>query len=513
MKIVRKYTIRISNKNRKAQVMIGLIVAGVLAGLTSPAFAKEPVKWPITKFKVIQHDPRVKKQSNGKIDSKKDRRAELYLEKIGGTYQKKGFTPPILPTKRIDGKMFYVVNFSDWPDSSTIATTYNPVNKGEQALMIFDSSRIYGEDAVDLAPRGYAVLGHELFHSIQNGYPIKQENDLGGWIIEGTAQAVGMDFFFTHVPDAIDLIKTSDPYFVPTRRWGGRNYATPLRTKYSDEISILPKEDEREAMKNDGYQTSSLWRYIDEHIRTGGFPTFEPPESPDYSYLADFFSRPLPISGTREEKELKWLDENLKQHPKIKQPLSVIYARHVTDLAHYVPDRSHTYLPHKKFKTAASIRKWEEAVFEKCEKVTLTESQTSDNVTLSFAKVSARCIEVFYTGKSDRVGVGIALQNYNAKTLNSLHVIGVKNQLTEDISEIMLPFARKCKKPDSKHPSWWLFPNMSFVKRAPKNTRSNIFIISNVACDAAKTDTLKNVSFLVVYSVSKGTLNISKTGT
>ncbi len=220
MKNIKKITAPFRIKYRKARVLFGLSILAVTSLIANPVLAKIPAEGPkwLTKYKVIHADPKGLGRSIGEIDLEKDQRIEAYLQRVGGAYKNSGFSAPLLPTKTIDGQRIYVIYLFDWEDNKVLGRTLAPdKNNFPKGLMMFDTSEIYGtarknnRNPTYLTPRGYAVLGHELFHAIQNGYANKQKYFLGTWITEGTAQAVGLDMFFKYAPlDAVKLITPED---------------------------------------------------------------------------------------------------------------------------------------------------------------------------------------------------------------------------------------------------------------------------------------------------------------
>jgi len=242
---------------------------------------------------------------------------ERYLHKVAVEYERLGFPSPLLVpiVIRKDGVRAYRVYLGDYPDFEvnliggrvkndkgevieTAPAKYSVTNKNLRV----DLSRAVTNGKIE--DKDLEHFTHELFHAVQMRYPLFAENhNLGDWIVEGTAEAIGVDVLYK-------LEHIQPPLNKPVKRWGGRRYNTALR------VADDPKSAVR---RNDAYFTSSLWRYIGDAATAQDMSTREKGQTlmistatPDYSYLDEFFQRSL-IGSPSTKSELDWLDKAIEK--------------------------------------------------------------------------------------------------------------------------------------------------------------------------------------------------------
>ena len=381
--------------------------------LFAPNANAAPTKWKLNQYKVIQQAPGDTRHSDKEeaalqenrdftgtvpgLTTKQMRALEQYFVAVGEEYQRQGFLEPKIDTLTKTGNAFEIYVF-DYPDKGNGPARYGPscasvfFLPNAKPYIRVDSSRVLKKDS--LATKAYDNIAHEMFHAIQQSYPLfindYDDCELGSWITEGTAEAVGSDMALALKKVPINKIKM-----------GPRDYSKPLYVKSNTGKTT-----------NRAYWTSSFWRYIGEYKSNNKrYPPAKKGKSSDYRYLQTFFDRK--IDSPDENSELDWLEDNLTETFRVK--LANFYAHFTTTFAHYVPDR-HSGIP----------TKFGNKIFQGCERVTLTADITSfDTAGRKFSNVSSRCIEVFYEGPENTIDIQIYLES-NKKIVNSIQHIGVQ---------------------------------------------------------------------------------------
>lgn len=460
-------------------------------GAVSNSAHAAPTKWKINKYRIVQQDPTairvpysVEVLKKG-LTTAQMRALEQYFVDVGNEYQQQGFLAPQIDTLTKTGDAFEIFVF-DYSDDETPAR-YGPFCSGgvlfgvkhsvEKRYIRLDLSRIYSGNSI--APITYDNIAHEMFHAIQRNYPLfkKDTEDrckLGDWISEATAEAVGADMARVLKNVKLNEIKI-----------GPRDYSKPLYVQHA--IG---------ATKFRAYWTASIWRYIGEYVSNGQkFPPVKQNKHPDYRYLQKFFM--ATIDRYTQEAELDWLDLNLDAQ--FGANLNNIYPNFITAFAQYVPERvGHTQ------------KKYHNEVFGKCDQVTLSESVTFvDTPRRKFGKVSARCIEVIYTGSAPQIAIEVSLET-DQKTVNSMRHVGVQYHDASGKKTVIVLPAISGSLPSGKIFNVWTFENVPFAQNGQSRVKSNVFVISNIAKKASDTHANPNVSFRVSYPTSEGNVSVSK---
>ena len=352
---------------------------------------------------------------------------ESYLREVARHYELLGFRQPMLEpvVTGDDGRQAYRIYLYDYPDwrdmtgayvddeafaqlneherirlSSTAPAGYSVRCRGmgTTPYIKIDLSRAFQGGV--LRARTMENLAHELFHAVQYGYDLFLENcTLGNWIVEGTAEAMGIDTAF-----ALRGVEPSRRR--PVQRWGGRRYSSTLYVSDND----LRR-------KNDGYWSASLWRYIGEYMSakvSNGLATIEP-IAPDYHYLDSFFSTPLDGSPGLPD-EMTWLDTGLRRETGL--GLARLYANFVVTFSDYVPRRAQVTQSEEGVR-----RRWHRAVFGGCPPLFLSNDRPQAKVTLNLSKVATRCVKLVI-GVPDGVDISVQTSGEDIARLRSL-VVGV----------------------------------------------------------------------------------------
>ena len=377
-----------------------LLVAVILVALgsavgTLPASAQqaEGAKWPTTEFEVSTKLPGwIEPMGNefynmlDQVDLTKAqaKAIEDAMQEIAEYFQAQGFRPPEL--KRGFWNKKYVVRVLDM-DRKRGGARYE-----DCILEIFDPEIVIefnsggrpmfkGQNA-DLSRYHYELLAHELFHAIQLNYPGFQEFDCswGGWLFEGTAEAVGH-----HVAEVLTGKRVSkDDYWDHLFQ---RPYDLQLHVERDFKLF-------RSVADPNEYATASFWWWLAEQYKAGDrlAPIKDPGvKGRDFRYLHEFFKikaedadDTLFFDDPTDAEIMTWLDVALRMH--FTSTLPRAYADFVTSYADYIPDRVKS--------PAASAASWRKGVFGGCAQATLSRTSPVDHVSLRFNPVAARCVEV-----------------------------------------------------------------------------------------------------------------------
>jgi hypothetical protein len=313
-----------------------------------------------------------------------------------------------------------------------------------------------------------STLSHELFHAVQYATPFYQNSacgtDVGAWITEGTARAVGLDVVRPLLGIKYESVEDS-------QLWGMRNYSDPLP---------IP------AVKTDSppYNTASLWRYLAE-LYAAGRPGPEPGPV-DYGYLADFLNtqpsgRDCVVAGDPCDTEIARLDGWLKSTyggKGLREHLPKFLAAYV----HYGEARGRGGTPDDRTKT------WRDASFEEgCKPVELSpEGVNSDGV--AFGKLShegkvsvkdtaARCWSVEPVNfVSNSIGVEVEVRLPKEEVLSQLVAVRASRETAKvSLQEAIVEVNQITGEPRAR----FMFP-FGTGDKTP-------FLIVNVARDAQTT--------------------------
>lgn len=324
--------------NRGGHQLVSLLLLLAVSLVAGPAAwsADPPVqRWPIKEFEVVSARPwidasgpfdawlnRLSEQSGAEFDQRMAAEEPLnlamrdamedYLNRAARQLEAWGFPPPRLEpiVTRRDGKRAYRVFYTDLADASG---EYWYKRRGYEGLrrrpvIILSGSsdtlswpiQTGSTRGVTVSPFGKSVLGHELFHAVQYSMPFFRSGsyDVGDWVAEGTAEAVGEDLY-----RILEGMFGQDA----ERAWGLRNYAIRLPVQRVSARATPPLAT---------YGTASFWRYLAElHARPRHGKPGPDPQSVDYGYLVALFNRTAGSSGAAAE--LRWLDEGLREAQRI----------------------------------------------------------------------------------------------------------------------------------------------------------------------------------------------------
>lgn len=310
---------------------------------------------------------------------------ERYLHQSAEHLQSMGFRGPQLEplVKRADGKWAYRIYFFDTNTSHPAAYKNGCLGGAVRRFIEVDvqpgPKRVIDANG-QITDKGYQDLAHELFHAVQAAYPIFSDDcDLGDWISEGTAQAMGVD-----IATVLRDIKPNN-----LSSLGVRRYYKALRVE-DDPPCLETSESGRGCLgRNDGYWTSSLWRYLGEmETKNGAFPpTAETP--PDYTYLHRFFTKNLPAPPSVAS-ELAWLDSNLAGSNGFYKSLNRVFSTFTTAFSTYTTTR---------YGAGAGARagredQWLDAIFDGCPVVRLNPTESPVSVRMELDVVSSRCVRL-----------------------------------------------------------------------------------------------------------------------
>ena len=337
------------------------IALAAVAMAITPLAQAAAAEWDVKTFRVVDADPRsgLPLAMNPTMDFSGDEAflaelMETYLKDVGREYQALGLAAPSLPIID-DGKggKAYAVHLNDYPDTNSSGNSETRARYAPDSLYLeIDSSRALVGDK--LSDQLLEDTAHELFHAVQRSYRSRPGATHGNWIIEGQAQAIGMDTA-RKLRGADVHAGTQDDY-----RLGGREYFLALPTEVHDET----------------YRTASFWRYLAETLKPG------------YGYLAALLAVPFDTAG--ENADLLWLDEGLRSSTG--EGLAFHYANFAVSIAGYVPDRL-TRAPSGT--PEAAREKWQQRLFGACPTGNLTERSPVGVVRSRFQKNSARCFNAY----------------------------------------------------------------------------------------------------------------------
>lgn len=505
-----------------------IILLFIVVILSTFTYAK---KWETLDFKVIQEVPdditlvdvlkdqvgaswvqnKVAELKSITIDDVFIKEIERYLTEVSKRYQKMGFRFPRTDEQKDSKIIVYLYNYDD--DSESLAKsgcTYIK-DKERHCYIKLDSSRLLTSTSgvstsKYLGVEIYEHLAHELFHSVQRAYPLFSEHaNLGDWIVEGTAQAMGIAMLGEREKNV-----TKNNNLI--RFYGVRPYSTPLRVKFDNE-----------KRRHEGYHSSSLWTYIGEHISAYGHPEVKEVSPPDYSYLHTLFENNF-IGKTSENKELSWLDSFLNsKESNINKKLAYIYPQFVTTFAYFTT----TQEPYRhKASSAKGIENWHRCIFKidcaikdaekqleekPCKQVYLDSQIPLVSISETFNKVASRCFEVFYKG-SPLTDIAVKLTSDDTNVVKSIRALGMQKEFTPtqgatSLGKSIEVFTSKDitnSNTGKIKGAYWELKSVNFSNRA-----SVLLVISNIAKNVKKTVSSPTVHFTFSLPIDEGDISLS----
>lgn len=238
------------------------------------------------------------------------------------------------------------------------------------------------------------VASHELFHAVQFGIPGELKPNRHRlakclppkWVTESHADAAAIDFTRREFPSS----------FPPTP---GQRFATNMAGLRPYYIPLNYKHDLT------AYDTNSFWLYIGDYFHNRKF-----------KYLEDYAKASAPAYSDGKEDWLHWLDERLRNDPKINTPLYLFYPGFLTHFAgEWAPGGVG-----EKFRRV----KWLAKAFGRCESVTLSPQNPYEEIEVGLHKVAGKCLSVTITGlgSSDLVSVKIGAFTDREDIVDSLHL-------------------------------------------------------------------------------------------
>lgn len=393
-----------------------------------------------------------------KIEDDVVKELENYLAESATAMEAMGFAAPKLEpiVKRKDGTLAYRVYLFDFPPpGGTASYRSDYFCKDEVRPLITINAAYYVPDGKKLIDKGYQDLPHELFHAVQQSYPLFRQNCLlGDWIVEGTAQAIGSDI-------AADSSRKKD---YPNRtgtwmrdRWGWRAYDKPLWVP-----SARDGKNRAVYVKNNGYGASSFWRYLGEMAATAGTAGTQKVD-PDYRYLTDFFLGDPPAS-TSEDAEMIWLNDRLLTHPEFKQGLHRLYPYFVNAFSNY----SHHRIKPPGEAPADAMDRWLNHLYPtaKCPEIRISEANPVYRGDLNILGNAATCFRL-NLGFYQPMDIHVEISDLDISMLRSISVG------TERGAIVAQPLLKK-----QLNGSWT--GSRTLHLRSPMSTPQPLLIVSNV---------------------------------
>lgn len=335
------------------------------------------------------------------------RLVEAQLHDIATRYSAAGLLEPAQLEKSEDGSR-YIVRLFDFSRSAHIVSArYSGFHRGGWACQLgdswialnldhlrFESSEEKGKGpAREASARQesvkhlYNLLAHELFHAIQCAYNdvFSSSQSLNPMVnsskaqIEGTATAVAA--LVSDQRFGSFIAETTSP--IIQGRW---NYTRPFVA----------------ALNDDGYLTSSFWRFLME--RHGGI-----------GLMDDLFReqmKDMQVMGS--EHVLEWLDRGLRRSNRVRLPLYLVFPEFATELSSWGND---LYLN-------VSDQRWNEDVLAGCEEAELSPEDAEKPFELTLGPVTSLCLAVVVRGlaPNQQFSVNFMAQSATIPPLDSLHL-------------------------------------------------------------------------------------------
>ena len=402
------------------------------------------------------------------------REIERWLGVVAHEYERMGFKSPFYEDKDSNKYRVYLYHFST---AGPAAMLTRCASGGYETYMKVDSKRNIANGK--LTVKAYQDLAHELFHAVQSSYDLFfKYGCIGGWIVEGTAELVGIEM-------ARKLYPKKQPFNIC--QMGIRSYSERLyQTSSRDSLCNWRRS----------YQTLSFWQFLGEYQT--GFDKNEQEKfvTPDFRYLHDFFNTDH-VMGSR-SKEYAWLDKVLRQKKSDKKhqfgiSLHTAYSRFAGTFASYWKNARRKQYPSSTL--LDTKRKWIEGVYGKCKEVLVKKGASIPPMAFPIGPIAARCIKVNFHVR-ERVKL-------------TFYVSGDNQSLALESLAISTMGGGKIirRHPGEPHPNKL---GHFIVSPAPNKMVPGVyFIVSNVARDAAQTVSL-SPSIRIVPEISSSTMAEAK---
>ncbi len=390
---------------------------------------------------------------------------ELFLHELAIKFQNDGFPDPTvkeIDSIRIDesGREVVRVYLYDFGSPEPLAGYRNKCDgsRFRHLLHINSNGSIKNGKVTD---RGYQNAAHELFHAVQLASNFRKGSlgcNIGQWITEGTADAIGFDYakklrgikFSSWNPDS------------KAKPWGIRIYSEPLNKIWT-------------GGDTSGYQTMSFWRHLAELEFAKKKGLDHPGSVPggidadtDYRYLVKLFSTRQPAPG--KANELKWLDSWMKSHQSMQAGLAPVYAQFIATYAGLHATR---------LKDVVDTSSWPNGSFGGCKEVRVGDRGPPAREIIRLAPASSRCVRITATGAGNRP-IEVVIQNNDVSLEEQKQIfIGSEGGLLVSKAEISKSDASAPDSEDGKSYAWWrilVFPDVP-----------QVFTISNMAKSAQNT--------------------------
>jgi len=413
---------------RRAKTPATLLAAvTVLAGLTTANL--EAADWPAKQFQVQTREPVTAEKADiqreieagtGTFESLWDSvagppggewrsvasQAESWMNEIGDLYRNGGHRAPyIQPIVSDDGVPKYRVYIFPYAGSRT-RSNYTYAGGGYQLSDCAGSSQInwvsYNANMIppDVAlPKDkYSTFAHETFHALQYGDQL-MANCMGGnlWITEGMSEGASLYLTNRKWPGYSGRL---DGSYSAT---GLRHYDWPLIFT-TGRLSV----ESRSIEGRTGYLTGSFWYFLAENF--GGTKVFP-----------HFLGKPLSRNPSRDELT-RWLDDRLRSEPDIQAGLYLAYPQFVTSFASFGGGR-YTRFASQSFGHGEAARSvWLEEAFSKCQEMTLTPDDSTQEIKVTIQQIAAVCIRLKYEGFSGNVTSQLEVVNPRLDMVDQLHL-------------------------------------------------------------------------------------------
>ncbi len=459
--------------------------------------------WPIKEFKVFQKKPG-DLTSTKVISSQVATEIERWLKRVAQEYESMGFKKPtygkkkesILSSKDVFPVYVYPYSTGAQAAMGDVCNTSRNNQTGKVTLykdfnpiMIADSGRIIKNGK--LTSEAYQDFAHELFHAVQNSYSLFNQDcnaQPGGWISEGTAEAVGIE-----MARKLKGIPPNHICQMGVRSFSERLYVQPKRSPIISFCSPASRP----------YQTQSFWQYLGEYItRKHVKKKLEAEEfvTPDFRYLHRFFNTTHPMGS--QSKEYAWLDKVLyfsKRYGKNQfgSTLHTVYSRFVgTFSSYWKPKRRNRYPAVGSGTAALKEKRWNKLIFGTCMEVQIKKGKAVPPIALPIGPVAARCIKVNF--------------NVRERVKLTFNVSGGNQSLALESLAISTAGGKKIvrRHPGEQHPNKL---GHFIVSPAPNRMVPEVyFIVSNVAQDAGQTVSLSPSIRIVPEIVSSSMAKAKK---